>query len=279
MHILAHTPLGAMQSLLRFLPLTAASGRRCSARNVWTGPRRATTCRLGRPDGADAGPSTARVTLLTDEEAAAAALPAALQADLRRKQTATVHRAGPEPQRLVYVGLGGAGQLSAAGYRKAAVQAVAALRAAKCMAADIEVTGSNSQETLGVRRLHLNFLHFGFAGCQQAILTQFPFPPPPPFHFLVPLPFLFPPPPSPSSPTPPLLTYPAPCVQPTALWDYSPDTAFDQQTISQSVLLSNYHFDKYLAPGDDAPHLLQVAAIWSPPSQSIAPARIFLAYP
>jgi len=181
MHILAHTPLGAMQSLLRFLPLTAASGRRCSARNVWTGPRRATTCRLGRPDGADAGPSTARVTLLTDEEAAAAALPAALQADLRRKQTATVHRAGPEPQRLVYVGLGGAGQLSAAGYRKAAVQAVAALRAAKCMAADIEVTGSNSQETLGVRRLHLNFLHFGFAGCQQAILTNFPSLHPPPF--------------------------------------------------------------------------------------------------
>lgn len=30
------------------------------------------------------------------------------------------------------------------------------------------------------------------------------------------------------------------------------------QVVAQSALLSNYHFDKYLAQDEDAPHFLQV---------------------
>lgn len=113
------------------------------SRTVWTGPRRETACRLvGLGDTAE---GEVRVHLLTDEAVKEAGLPDALQADLRKKQAATMYGVNRE----LYIGLGAEAKLTHAGYRKAAVQAISSLRAAKCDAAEIRV-GSMSSATLGV---------------------------------------------------------------------------------------------------------------------------------
>ena len=100
----------------------------CSRRSIWSGPRRGGVCTLLETE-AEAGAVDGRAELLTTEDAAAANLPAAVQADLKRKHSVTIFNG---EQRTVYVGVGAADNADATAYRKAAVRAIAKLSAARC---------------------------------------------------------------------------------------------------------------------------------------------------